>query len=47
MGGDIRRDQLNTVIHEVLQMVMSIAVAQDVKVAAISDIIQPRTRRRE
>jgi hypothetical protein len=39
------RDQRNTVIHEVLQMVFAIPVTEEAKVAAISGVIQPRTRK--
>ena len=38
-------DQLNTVIHEVLPMVMKIPVTEEGKLAAIAAVIQPRTRR--
>ena len=44
-GVDIPRDQLNTVIHEVMHMVMNIPVTEEGKVAAISEIIQPRRRK--
>ena len=46
-GIDIPRDQLNRVIHEVLHMIFSIPATEEVKVAAISDVIQPRTRKRK
>jgi hypothetical protein len=46
-GVIIRRDQLNTVIHEVLHMVMNIPVSEEGKVAAIPEVIQPRTRKRK
>jgi hypothetical protein len=46
-GVDIPRDQLNTVIHEVLHMVMEIPVTDEAKVVAISGVIQPRTHRRK
>jgi hypothetical protein len=45
-GVSIRHDQLNTVIHEVLHMVMHIPVTEEAKVAAISEVIQPRTGKR-
>jgi hypothetical protein len=44
---DIPRDQLNTVIHEVMHMVLNIPVTEEAKVVAISEIIQPRTRKRK
>ena len=44
---DILRDQLNTVIHEVMHMVFAIPVSEEAKVVAISGVIQPRTRRRK
>ena len=44
-GIDMPRDQRNTVIHEVLQMVFAIPVTEEAKVAAISGVIQPRTRK--
>lgn len=46
-GVSIRRDQLNTVIHEVLHMVMNIPVSEEGKVAAIPEVIQPRMRKRK
>lgn len=46
-GVDIPRDQLNTVIHEVLQMVMNIPVTEEGKAVAISEVIQPGTHKRE
>jgi hypothetical protein len=46
-GVDIRRDQLNTVIHEVMHMVLDLPVTDEGKVAAISEAIQPRTRKRK
>jgi hypothetical protein len=45
-GVEIRHDQLNTVIHEVLHMVMNIPVTEEGKVAAIAKVVQPRTRKR-
>ena len=44
-GVDIAKDQLNTVIHEVMHMVLNIHVSDEAKVVAISEAIQPRTRR--
>ena len=45
-GADsIRRDQLNTVIHEVMHMVIDLPVSEGAKVVAISGVIQPRTRK--
>jgi hypothetical protein len=38
-GVDVPRDQLNTVIHEVLHMVMNIPVTEEGKVVAISEVI--------
>jgi hypothetical protein len=40
-GIDIRRNQLNTVIHEVQPMVFAIPVTEEAKVAAISGVIAP------
>jgi hypothetical protein len=42
---DIPKDQLNTVIHEVMHMVLNIPVTEEAKVVAISEIIQPRTHK--
>ena len=44
-GVQIPQDQLNTVIHEVMHMVLEIPVTEEAKVVAISEVIQPRTRR--
>jgi len=44
-GVDIPGGQLNTVIHEVMHMVLEIPVTEEAKVVAISEVIQPRTRR--
>lgn len=47
-GADsIHRDQLNTVIHEVMHMVLTIPVSEEAKVVAISGVIQPRTHKRK
>lgn len=47
-GADsIKRDQLNTVIHEVMHMVIGLPASEEGKVVAISEVIQPRTRRRK
>jgi hypothetical protein len=43
----IKRDQLNTVIHEVMHMVLTIPVTEEARVVAISEVIQPRTHRRK
>ena len=44
-GVDIPKDQLNTVILEVMHMVLTIPGTEQAKVVAISEVIQPRTRR--
>jgi hypothetical protein len=44
-GVDIPKDQLNTVIHEVMHMVLEIPVTEEVKVVAISEVIQLRKRK--
>jgi hypothetical protein len=45
-GADsIPRDQLNTVIHEVMHMVFAIPASEETKVVFISGVIQPRSRR--
>ena len=41
-GVQIPRDQLNTVIHEVIHMVLEIPVTEEAKVVAISEVIQPQ-----
>ena len=46
-GVEIPKDQLNTVIHEVMHMVLTIPVTEEAKVVAISEVIQPRTRKRK
>jgi hypothetical protein len=46
-GVDVPKDQLNTVIHEVMHMVLNIPVTEEGKVVAISGVIQPRTRKRK
>ena len=46
-GVDIPKDQLNTVIHSVMHMVLDLPVTNEAKVASISDVIQPRTRKRK
>jgi hypothetical protein len=46
-GVQIPRDHLNTVIHEVMHKVLRIPVTEEAKVVAISEVIQPRTRKRE
>ena len=44
-GADsIKLDQLNTVIHEVMHMVIDLPVSEEGKVVAISGVIQPRRR---
>jgi hypothetical protein len=43
-GVDVPRDQLNTVIHEVMHMVLDLPVSDEAKVVAISEVIQPRRR---
>ena len=45
LGGadSIARDQLNTVIHEVMHMVLTIPVTEEANVVAISGVIQPST----
>jgi len=44
-GADsVKRDQLNTVIHEVMHMVIDLPVSEEGKVVAISGVIQPRRR---
>ena len=45
-GVDIPKDQLNTVIHEVMHMVLTTR-HRGGKVVAISEVIQPRTRKRK
>ena len=40
------RDQLNTVVHEVMHLVLTIPVIEEAKVVASTGIIQPRTRKR-
>jgi hypothetical protein len=42
-GVDIPKDQLNTVIHEVMHMFLTIPVTEEAKVEAISGVIQPST----
>jgi hypothetical protein len=44
---DIPQDQLNTVIHEVMHMVLNLPVTEEGKVVAISEVIQPRTHKRK
>jgi hypothetical protein len=44
---DIPKDQLNTVIHEVMRMVLNLPVTEEGKVVAISEVIQPRTHERK
>jgi hypothetical protein len=47
-GADsIPRDQLNTVIHELMHVVLNLPAAEEAKVVAISGVIQPRTRKRK
>jgi hypothetical protein len=46
-GVDVPKDQLNTVIHEVMHMVLTIPVTEEAKVVAISEVIQPRTGKRK
>jgi hypothetical protein len=47
-GADsIPRDQLNTVIHEVMRMVFAIPATEEAKVVAISGVITPRSRKRK
>ena len=46
-GVDVPRDQLNTVIHEVMHMVLDLHVSDEAKVVAISEVIQPRRRKRK
>jgi hypothetical protein len=46
-GVDIPRDQLNTVIHEVMHMILNIPASEEAKVVAISGVIQPRSRKRK
>jgi hypothetical protein len=46
-GVDIPKDQLNTVIHEVMHMVLDLPVTNEAKVVAISEVIQPRTRKQK
>ena len=46
-GVDVPKDQLNTVIHEVMHMVLDLHVSDEAKVVAISEVIQPRTRKRK
>jgi hypothetical protein len=41
-GVDVPKDQLNTVIHEVMHMVFNIPVTEEAKVVAISKVIQPQ-----
>ena len=43
-GVDVPKDQLNTVIHEVMHMVLDLHVSDEAKVVAISEVIQPRWR---
>jgi hypothetical protein len=45
-GVDIPKDQLNTVIHEVMHMVLDLSVSNESKVVAISEVIQPRRRQK-
>ena len=43
-GADsIPRDQLNTVIHELMHMVLNIPITEEAKVVAISDVIAPNS----
>lgn len=44
-GVDLPRDQLNTVIHEGMHMVLNVPVTGEARVVAISQIIQPRKRK--
>jgi hypothetical protein len=44
---DVPQDQLNTVIHEVMHMVLNLLVTEEGKVVAISEVIQPRTHKRK
>ena len=46
-GVDVPKDQLNTVIHEVMHMVLDLHVSDEAKVVAISEVIQPRTGKRK
>ena len=43
-GVDIPKDQLNTVIHEVMHMILGLHVSDEAKVVTISEAIQPRRR---
>ena len=43
-GVDIPKDQKNTVIHEVMHMILDLHVSDEAKVVAISEVIQPRRR---
>ena len=45
-GADsIPRDQLNTVIHEVMHQVLDLPAPDEAKVVAVSNIIEPRSRK--
>jgi hypothetical protein len=44
-GVNIPKDQLNTVIRKVMHMALDLPVSNQATVAAISGVIQPRTRR--
>ena len=46
-GVEISQDQLSTVIHEVMHIVLTIPVTEEAKVVAISVLIQPRTHKRK
>ena len=41
---DVPQDQLNTVIHEVMHMVLNLPVTGEGQGSAISEVIQPRTQ---
>jgi hypothetical protein len=41
---EIPKDQLNTVIHELMHMVIDLPASEEGKVVAISGVIQPRRR---
>jgi hypothetical protein len=47
-GADsVKLDQLNTVIHEVMHVVIGLPASEEGKVVAISAVIQPRTHKRK
>jgi hypothetical protein len=46
-GVDIPQDQLNTVINEVMHLILDLPPSDEAKVVAISGVIQPRIHKRK